>query len=385
MRDPAPGAVRRIALHVDGPTVRGNERQALLLIRGLQARGHRLFVSCRAGGVFAERATALGAAVTGTRVRGDVDVASALLFARWLRRARPDAVLLTSWKRAFVAARAARLARPPRIALRIGGPHTIPPRGVSRWKYRDALTRAVDVIIVNSADLRGELLAQLPELRRRAVVVVPNAVDPPLPTDDGRALRRELGLAGGDLLVCGVGGLEPPKRYDRLIEAFAAAAPRAAHLALAGDGPDMARLTGLARSLGVAERVHLLGHRADVGAVLAASDVFVHPSRLDSLPNAMLEAMSAGLPVIACEVPGVKDALCVRDGRPAAGWMVPRDDERGLTDALARVLGLARQGAPELAGAAAEARWRAVHWFGAAAMAERYSEVLFPSEHAGRG
>src|SRR5690606_8386847 len=93
----------KIALHVDGPIIRGNEEQALQIARLLKERGHEVVVSCRANGPVQRAMHDIGVRTTGIRPRGDVDVWSALRFAFWLRRERPDAVLLTSWVRAFIA------------------------------------------------------------------------------------------------------------------------------------------------------------------------------------------------------------------------------------------------------------------------------------------
>jgi glycosyltransferase involved in cell wall biosynthesis len=358
----------KIAFHVDGVEVRGSERQTLLIATGLRERGHSVVVSCRGGGPVEAAFRAAGLTTTSIRPRGDADVWSGLAFAAWLRRERPDAVLLTSWVRLFGASLAARAARVPRIVLRVGGVQS-----VTRWKYRRALLRQVDAMVVNSPGLAEGFHAQMPELAGR-IRIVPNAVvaAPAQPAP----VRAEIGAAQGDLLLLAVGGLERRKGLDLLIPAFARTADGGVRLLLAGSGPAADRLAALAAEHGVADRVHFLGQRTDVPALLAAADAFVLSSLEDSMANAMLEAMAAGLPVLATDVPGTEQALAPRDGRPAAGWMVPRGDEDALARGLGELVAAVRGDPAEARARAAEARWRTEHWFGPQSMVDGYEAAL---------
>ena len=165
---------------------------------------------------------------------------------------------------------------------------------------------------------------------RRRVLTIPNGVRwiPP-----GRiTLRDELGLAPGDRLVVAVGNLYPVKGHRHLVEAVAALAGRhpTLHLAIGGRGELEDALRSLARERGIAERVHLLGLRSDVAAVLAAADIFALPSLSEGLPLALLEAMFAGRPIVASDVGEVRMAL----DRGTAGVVV----EAGNADALAAAI-----------------------------------------------
>ena len=99
-----------------------------------------------------------------------------------------------------------------------------------------------------------------------------------------------------------------------------------ARLVVAGDGPELAGLRERARELGIADRVHWLGHRDDVPGVLAGCGVFVLSSRNEGMANVMLEAMSVGTPVIATAISGVRTAVAADDGGSPAGWIVPPED-----------------------------------------------------------
>jgi len=109
-------------------------------------------------------------------------------------------------------------------------------------------------------------------------------------------------------------------------------APRHPHLVmeLVGDGPRRAELERLVASRGLASRVRFLGHREDVPALLAASDLFVLPSRSEAFPNGAMEAMAAGLPVIASAVGGLLDLI--DQGR--TGVLVSPDDPVALAGAI---------------------------------------------------
>jgi glycosyltransferase involved in cell wall biosynthesis len=368
-----------VAFHVEGATIRGNERQLLEVARELGERGHRLVVSCRAGGPVQAAFEGAGIRTTGVRPRGDLDLASAARFARWLRRERPDAVLLTSWKRALAAGWAARRAGVPRVALRVGGVHAIPP-GARGWKYRRALVRYVDAVIANSSLVREHLLAHVPGLAPGAVYLVPNGVRPrPAPP---APLREELGIPAGAVLAAAVGGLEPRKGFDVLLRALACAGRPDLHLVVAGEGPRLEALRGRAGELGVAGRVHWLGQRADVPAVLSAADLFVLSSRSEGMSVAMLEAMAARRPVVSTDVGGARDALAPRSARPAAGWIVPPGDPAALAGAMGEVAdGLGRDPAAVRA-RVEEAAWRLRHWFTVEAMVDGVEAALRGSREA---
>lgn len=380
--DAAPRRSLRVAMHVDGPSVRGNERQSLLVAEELQKRGHRLVVSCRAEGPVRDAFAALGIPTTGARPRGDLDPWSAARFIAWLRRERPDAALLTSWVRLLGAGWSARRAGVPRIVLRLGAVQPIP-AGMGGWKHRRSLRRYTDAVIANSRAVRDHLLASVPGLAPGAVYYVPNGVR--LRPAPAAPLRAELGIPADGRVAVGVGGLERRKGFDVLVSALARAGDPGLHVVLAGEGPDREALRARAESLGVAGRVHLLGQRADVAAVLAAGDVFVLSSRSEGMSVAMLEAATARRPVVATDVGGAWDVLAPRGGRPDAGWIVPPDDATALAAALTEVAGDLRAGGAAVGARVAEAAWRLENWFSVERMVDGVEAALLglPFDPAG--
>jgi glycosyltransferase involved in cell wall biosynthesis len=223
---------------------------------------------------------------------------------------------------------------------RVGIPQVVTMHGslyyAERLRRRVALRAALAV--------RGRTVAVSESLARRLgrdlwmpasrIAMIANGV--PCSTVSSPALRAELGLGSDDRLLVSVGNLYPVKGHRILLEALSLLGDRhrAVHVAIAGRGALEGELMAAARDYGLAPRVHLIGLRSDVPAVLAAADVFVLPSLSEGLPLALLEAMFAGRPIVASAVGEVADALA----HGAAGVLVPAGDPRALATAVDGVL-----------------------------------------------
>jgi glycosyltransferase involved in cell wall biosynthesis len=155
------------------------------------------------------------------------------------------------------------------------------------------------------------------------------------------AVRAELGLDGGAPLVIGLGRLVAKKGFGVLLDAWPrvlAQAPQAT-LCIVGYGDLRGQLEDQARRLGVGERVRFPGQmeRGRAASYLAAADVFALPivrEGVDGLPNALLEAMGAGRPVVASQVAGVPDVI----DEGVHGLMVPERDPDALASAIVRLI-----------------------------------------------
>ncbi len=342
----------------------GGERAPVLLLAGLRERGHRVLLLCNDEAV-AERARGMGVPAEVLPLGGDAALHHALRMARRLRALRPDVFLAVSFRKLFLASLAARLGGVPRVVARVGL-ETDTPRSP---KYRVALGRWVDAVVVNASRIRAPFEA-LPGWGRGRVTVIHNGVHPPAPRAEPGAVRRALGIAPDAPVVGTVARLSRQKRLDRLWEAVALL-PADTHCLVAGRGGREDRLRALAARLGIAERVHLLGHRDDTADVLGAMDVFVTASDTEGLSNAMLEALACGVPVVSTPVSGADDALApLPNGRApgaVAGW-TPRELADAVRPLLADAALRARAG-----GAAREvARER----FGFDGMLDRWERVL---------
>jgi glycosyltransferase involved in cell wall biosynthesis len=189
-------------------------------------------------------------------------------------------------------------------------------------------TRFVDRYIAVSEHVRDRVVDEY-RWPRDKVDVVPNSVawrdfDPPA----GSTTRAGITDDPAAPLALVPARLEDQKGHVHLLEA-ATRLPEV-RFALAGDGSRRAALEARARALGVADRVRFLGHRDDMPALLAASDIVVLPSLSEGLPIALLEAMAAGTPVIASAIGGVNEL--VRSGEN--GLLVPPRDPAALASAI---------------------------------------------------
>jgi glycosyltransferase involved in cell wall biosynthesis len=208
-------------------------------------------------------------------------------------------------------------------------------RRAYRLLYRQASRRAAALVAV-SAEVAASVQRDLQPAAGR-LVTIPNgvAIGRYRAGASRTSLRASIGVPDGALLYTCVAKLYEQKGHAVLLAAFAeaAASKPGMHLALAGDGPLANELAGRAAASGVGDRIHLLGERSDVPQLLAASDAFVLPSLWEGMPMALLEAMAAGLPVVASRVSGTEEVL---DGGES-GLLVEPGDAQGLATALGRL------------------------------------------------
>jgi len=139
------------------------------------------------------------------------------------------------------------------------------------------------------------------------------------------------------VVVAYVGRLYPEKGLPDLLHAWQAIIKRTTMrvtLRLIGDGPQATELRGLVWTLGLGHAVHFLGHRSDVAAELATADLFVLPSYAEGNSNAILEAMSCGLPIVATRVGGATIQL----GTQGERFLVPAGDRQALANALLELI-----------------------------------------------
>lgn len=264
----------------------------------LVATGHEACVASN-GGWRADALSADGVATLAVPLRASGPARLGCAVARLRREAsvRPVDVVHAHNVRASVAAhlgtRAGRRSRPPLVT-------TV--HGLADGDYARAAKVLVvsDLVVAVSDDVAERLAAGgLDEARLR---VVENAV-PPAPTSHGvrDEVRRELDLDPSSPVALCVARLATPKRIDLLLEAWADVPD--AVLLVAGDGADRDAL--VRRASGLGERVQFLGERHDVDRLLAAADLLVLPSDREGLPMAVLEALAAGVPVVASAVGGI--------------------------------------------------------------------------------
>lgn len=254
------------------------------------------------------------------------------------REFRPDIVHSRNWS-CIDGVIGGALARVPVIVHGEHGRTAEDPLGRNRKRrvVRRLLAPWVDRFVTVSEDLARWLVEDV-RIAARKVVHIPNGVDTERFSPEGREqARRSLDVPYGATVFGCVGRLDPVKDHASLLRAFAAVGSGGAPvlLLLAGEGPMRAAIEAEIRRLGLDARVRLLGERSDVPDVLRALDVFLLPSVGEGMSNSILEAMAAGLPVIATRVGG--NPQLVRDG--ATGTLVAAGDPEGLAAAMRRYLG----------------------------------------------
>ncbi|MBI4581102.1 MAG: glycosyltransferase [Planctomycetes bacterium] len=145
--------------------------------------------------------------------------------------------------------------------------------------------------------------------------------------------RGTLGVAPDERLLLWTGRLDPVKGFEEMLAACAQLKGRHHFkLIMVGDGPYRATVERLAAEHGLGAHVRLVGQRQDVPGLLKAADLFLFCSRTEGLPNSLLEAMAAGLPVVATKVPGCRDVVRHLE----TGLLV----EPGSVDQIARGIGM---------------------------------------------
>jgi glycosyltransferase involved in cell wall biosynthesis len=194
------------------------------------------------------------------------------------------------------------------------------------------LARFGQVIAVSSG-IKAELVRH--GARVQAVAVILNGIDPEaFHRVPGRRepVREQLGLAPGDIAIGAIGRLERQKRFDLLVEAFAAArrAEPGLRLIIAGGGTLLRDLHQRAAALGVAASVRLLGHREDVIDLHHAFDLFAQSSEYEGTPNAVLEAMALETPIVATDAGGTAELA----GPDVHALIVPAGDAPALAHAI---------------------------------------------------
>lgn len=244
------------------------------------------------------------------------------------RRFRPALLQTFLFHGNLIGRLAGRLARVPRIVsgIRVADRH-------NHWHgHLDRFTNALVDHNVCVSDGVAEFAISHSGLNAQKISVIPNGVDFNRFAAAEPANLQQFGIPNGATTLITVGRLEEQKGIDILLRAASVVLTNSpsTHFLIVGDGPDRQDLQSLAKRLGIANSVHFVGARDDVPGLLAASTVFVLPSRWEGMPNALLEAMSAGLPVIATAAEGSRDL--VHTGR--TGMLVTP----GLWDELAKVI-----------------------------------------------
>ena len=320
----------------------GAEKQLTLLAAGLPADEFDVHVcALTRGGPLADELRQRGVPVVTIDKKWKLDPAAFWRLKRHVQSLRPD--LVQTWlfaansygRAAAISAGVRRIVASERCADPWKIWHEL---AIDRW-----LAQRTDRIVVNSPGVRDFYLRH--GLPADKIAIIPNAVLPAAASAISRGqLLCELGLPEGTRLVGAVGRLWPQKRIKDLIWAtdLLQVIRDDVHLLVIGDGPQRARLERFARQCCVDERVHFLGHRGDVPRMLPHFDALWLASDYEGLPNVIMEAMAAAVPVVATDIPGNRDLVVPSE----TGFLVRVGDRAGFarhTNNLLNDAGLARR------------------------------------------
>lgn len=191
------------------------------------------------------------------------------------------------------------------------------------------LLRKFDAVIAVSQGIRDQLVKS--GVRPDRVRVVQNGLAAPARAMGRSEARELLGLGPEERAVGWIGRLSPEKGPDLFLRALARS--DAGTGVIVGEGPEHPRLIELARSLGIQDRVRFAGFRPNAAELLPAFDVMALTSRMEGTPMVILEAVAAGVPIVAFEVGGIPQLL-----NNETAYLVPAEDVQALADALRAAL-----------------------------------------------
>jgi glycosyltransferase involved in cell wall biosynthesis len=306
----------------------GTERQMIELVRRLDRSRWTVHVATfhARGGWFHRVAGAVESVAEFplTTFRGVQAGRSLWAFAQWCRARRIAVVQTTELYSNIFALPGAALAGVP---VRIGSRREInPDKSVAHIAMQRAGYVFATAVVANSRAAARRL--QLEAVPAKKIRVIANGLDVgPMAHRTDRGTRRK---------VVVVANLRREKGHDVLIDAAATVLRHFpdATFEIVGGGPERGALAARADVRGVAHAFSFLGHQDDVPARLAAADIFVLPSRSEAFPNAVLEAMAAGMPIVASGVGGVIELI---DDR-RTGLLIPAGDPQALADGICQMM-----------------------------------------------
>ncbi|MGH7550881.1 MAG: glycosyltransferase family 4 protein [Gemmatimonadota bacterium] len=322
-----------LIFHFDVRTLwAGGQNQLWRLALGLEERGHRQWIVARPEGSLARRAVASGFEVLPHPYRGEVDPRAAWNLRRLIARHHPEVVHAHDTHSLTPAALAARLSRSrPLVVGHRRVDFHIRPNRMSRWKY----AQGADHMIAVSARVKQVLIEDGVPAGRITVIHSGIKLDTP-PPPDGPDLRDRVGADPGAPVVLTIASTEAYKDHPTLIDAAALLFQKHpdARWVVLGTGGLFDETVAAVEERGLADRLRYLGFVEGARGWLPQADVFVLTSKTEGLGTSVLDAMAAGVPVVATAAGGIPEMI--EDGR--TGLLAPPGNAGALATAIGRVL-----------------------------------------------
>jgi len=358
------GTFRLKIVHVEtGRNFYGGAQQVIWLIRGLAARDVESVLVCPPGSDIDRVARAAGLQVVNIPCKGDADFAFPFRLHRLFGGERPDIVHCHSRRGAdFPGGWGALSAGVPAVvSRRVDSPESPSAAWIRYLPFRKVIAISENIAAVLGAS----------RVRPDKLTVIRSAVDSDaMKLDADRAiLRREFGICEGEFAIAVVAQLIKRKGHRFLLDVIPGLLTEHPDIKIVffGQGAAESQLRALAARLGCSGAVFFAGFRDDIDDYLSAFDLLVHPAEKEGLGVAMLKAAAAGLPVIAFDIAGCREAV----QHLRTGILVPPGDLSGLQASIG-----ALYGEPEICAAlGAAGRQRMLDEFSIDTMVERYLDV----------
>ncbi len=336
----------------------------LLLSLFLARQGHQVVVACPPDSELAKRATERDIPIEPLAMRGELDLRAGYKLARLIKRESYQVAHCHSAHAHSVGVIASKLTRIPALVVSRRVDFPVGGKGwLNFYKYK-----AADKFIAVSKGVREVLIKG--GIGEEKVVIVHSGIDLRRfeNIDSPEDLYKEFQLKGEEKVVGIVAALAPHKDYPNFLRAARIVAdqlPRVKFL-IVGEGKEAGRLKRLIAELGLGDSVIFTGFREDIPRLLSLFDVFVISSYLEGLCTSILDAMAAGVPVVATETGGIPDLVKNKEN----GILVPPRDPKRLAEGVLRVLNDSN-----LAQGMVKAGHSTVRRFSAEQMAKKTEEV----------
>jgi glycosyltransferase involved in cell wall biosynthesis len=322
-----------VAQLVENLNIGGLEQMVLALAKRLNAgRFHCVLFCLGDGGPLAEAACASGIDVEAFHKKPGLDYSLPFKLAKALRKKRVDILQCHNYGPLVYGCFAGRLAKITGTVYTSHGMKT------SRKNYQRFLYRlgAIKHIVTVSENAR-RILVQNSGISSKRVTTIPNGINWEDYAININTLTKKasIGIEGDPRLIGIVARLSPEKDHETLLEAFSIFGKEFSdvELVVVGGGDLLANLKDSARRLEIESRVHFLEYRADVQELMAIFECFVLCSRSEGLSMTLLEAMAAGLPVVATDVGGNREVVQHEE----TGLLVPAGEPQQLAEGLKRI------------------------------------------------
>jgi glycosyltransferase involved in cell wall biosynthesis len=308
----------------------GQEKRVLAELTGLTERGHDVFLVCRSDARIKTEAERQGMRVLTLPMKSPYDLPSIMRLRTILKEIRVDVVNTHSGVDSWIGSIAAKLAQVP---LLVRTRHLNIPLKRSILNFVHYLP---DLYITCGENMRNTLIGQCGFPRDR-VVSIPTGVSMEFfDVVRNRDAKKEFGLDPDALVITNVGILRRVKGHETTFKAVQAVVQEFPHarFLIVGDGPRRAELARMVDELGIRDHVIFTGFIEEIGKIYSFTDVVILSSWSEGLPQSVLQALAASVPVVATKVGGVPEVVI----HEKTGYLVEAGDHEGLARQVIRVL-----------------------------------------------